>query len=471
MPLMSIAARMCSDMFGLRLVLLCVFFVVIFVSRPRVSITPQGGSFFISTQLDSRVVLISTSDVWARGTVTESESVSSVSPASRDVDALPSSIQVSHSGRKAPKAWKGPSSSVTTDGRQFKKPLWQCSRAIVPGLPHQHLQLVDKTSALTGGVACINEGQPRVWSLQGREYQASVRPKRNHSQWKNLLKEHYRRWYVGDMQYLSGNPNGKSPNISRIANRLSGKVLLLLGCSVDRMVQDSFCRDVKREPEYYFQPGKEDVRGAPNVQVCKAPGNFTTMHVHIPGSAPCQPYYKPYVEDTPLLLNFASKQIYEVMRKHPDMIIVDSSLWDVVRWWVADPRKSIATQKIGGPADRIKTWCSVEVPQLLNWTRIAFPESSILFRTGVPVNGPGYHGMHSSVIQSMNECLWNHASEGFLQGRFLVFPYYEIVKTLQESGNRGLYLDQLHPGRYASQIYLSFALSELERLAGKSCRE
>jgi hypothetical protein len=146
----------------------------------------------------------------------------------------------------------------------------------------------------------------------------------------------------------------------------------------------------------------------------------------------------------------------------PDMVVVDSLLWDLATWasWGA---KNVTEE-------RVRQWGNYDLYNLLARVSEAFPTSRVVFRTGPAVykpkflNEPELLNLSIAVISAdgvnmMNSELDRHMTKGKLYGKYHVVDYKKIMNDLiKERGfvDPSLWLkDGYHPSKEPSRRYMN----------------
>jgi len=132
----------------------------------------------------------------------------------------------------------------------------------------------------------------------------------------------------------------------------------------------------------------------------------------------------------------------------PSVVVVDSSLWDLSRWWEQKGKPESSDV----PDDKLLEWCHEGVPQIINWTARAFPKSAIAFRTP-PTMVYAEFGRTPEAIEKMADCIRKE-----LIGKVDLIDYHALVDSL---GDRisGLYTNAAHPSRLINLMYWNTVLN------------
>lgn len=242
-----------------------------------------------------------------------------------------------------------------------------------------------------------------------------------------------------------------------------GDALLSLGCSLDRHATAHLCDLLNGS--LVRNVWQELTRGGDNTE-CASHCSYSrgdAMYVFHTGAG-SPPYYMP------LLLNGHAINTSDAIRltrrltdarlsRQPTFVVVDASLWDVSSWYSRRPSP-------WPPHDRIRYWCTAEVPTLLATVSGLFPSSRVAFRTPPRTafsSAAAGHGQDNATLEAMAACLWEHTDPRSwqLHGRFDVLPYHELVDAMAQQPNattRHVWPDKRHPGVPSVELYLAAVL-------------
>lgn len=266
----------------------------------------------------------------------------------------------------------------------------------------------------------------------------------------------------------------------------AGKNVLLFGCSVDRNAVEFFCKFRGHSASDVSSLGSRG-QGANLSKVLDARWchdkqldlNIASMFhpgvgfygdlrppffekwapTDIQGKA-CTASTKDIVE---LLAAPAAKSL---LGASPDVVVVDSSLWDLVNWKMLGETVQDITD------ERYKQWCDHDLPNLMENVSAAFPTSTVAFRTApgfsggeqkwrwFSLNAVNVHELHECILRSMNE-------HGKLFGKYPVIDYRGIVDRLKKRGpgvvdqksrrplDNVFLKDGMHPDAYPSVLFIN----------------
>jgi hypothetical protein len=252
--------------------------------------------------------------------------------------------------------------------------------------------------------------------------------------------------------------------------RRSTRSVFFLGSSVDRMAVENFCgkadkfyrvgcKNEKRDLAigFWFQPGV-GINGD-----LKPPFYNRTRY----------PKIENHIGDNALLQKDSKGIVGELS---PDMVVVDSLLWDMATWasWSG---KNVTEE-------RVRQWGSHDLKYLLTRVSEAFPASRVVFRNAPTVYKSkfienGIAVISADGINMMNSELVRHLINGKLYGKYQVVDYHKIMNDLiKERGfvDPSLWLkDGYHPRgepsrRYMNQILQLMNMTTVEEGEARSSR-
>jgi len=240
--------------------------------------------------------------------------------------------------------------------------------------------------------------------------------------------------------------------------RGSNHSVLILGCSVDRNAVEAFCGKVDK----FYRVGCYDEKRRLNIGFSFHPG------VGINGDLR-PPFYnrtqwgssiRQIISEQEELHRCSARMVGELS---PDVVVVDSSLWDLSTW------ASWGMQNV--TADRVQQWGKhdlrnelARVSEAYNQSRIVFRTAPAVYRTKWVTSDAGLEyrdiaAISNEGIRMMQMELRKHFIDGKLYGKYEVIDYNQImVKLVKERGfiDPSLWLkDGYHPGAEPSRIYLN----------------
>lgn len=195
-----------------------------------------------------------------------------------------------------------------------------------------------------------------------------------------------------------------------------------------------------------------------------------------------------------ILKYHANTTAHTMLQGNPDLVVVDSSLWDLAVW---KERVQCGSRPCDGQSgwpcalpcgsrrcsgecgsgactcnrsrtvsrQRVQQWCKHDLPGLLERVQRAFPTSRIAFRTAptiIDTKAERHEWFTSHDIELLYECVTSSTEKGKLFGKYEIIDYRAIVKELADQHAPGLYrYDGYHPNWYASTMYVHKVLRSL----------
>jgi len=258
----------------------------------------------------------------------------------------------------------------------------------------------------------------------------------------------------------------------------SNTTVLILGSSVDRYALQFFCESV--DGGQWLQDGKikKPLTNPQYVSLCSIPQrNIKIVYLFIPGSGP-PPYFGCGFMSWNLcgnhttagdLQHATTEDIIDIDAPDvavrlletlvPTVVLVESSLWDLARWWMNAGQPPMDTYPT--PKHEVGRWCNTEIPQLLERVRRVFPSSKVLFRTPpTALKSPPIIGEMPEALEMMTECIRTQFREDE------IFDYHQLVDGLlleapqyRYPANSMFLHDGRHPGKCAGIKYFLTLLS------------
>jgi len=163
--------------------------------------------------------------------------------------------------------------------------------------------------------------------------------------------------------------------------------------------------------------------------------------------------YKWKYKPTSKVITYAPHFAQLVFGKAPDLVVVETSLWDLSTWW----------QLTGHQATpgRLEQWCNKDLPLLLKAVTDAFPETRVVFRTAPTVAPMTFERWTHDDFQALYKCVERRsAGTGEVFEHVGVIDYHDIMDELivrKSSGeNLSLWLeDGYHPRSLPGRLYLN----------------
>jgi hypothetical protein len=250
--------------------------------------------------------------------------------------------------------------------------------------------------------------------------------------------------------------------------------VLLFGASLDRNAIEDFCGEDLKSSDFL------------QTRCCEKPTyNTRVAFIFHPGVGYNgnlnKPFHHTYVghkfhsgsfSTGAILTKYAQNMSSFMLGGSPDLVVVDTSLWDLAVWRQED-KAEVSTK-------RVRQWCQHDLPFLLEVVKVRFPTSRIAFRTAPTIDqlGPSHllEKFTEHEIDMLYDCVTSSTVDGKLrlprplQGgsdEYEVIDYHAIMnKLIDHRGTRtGLFMgDGYHPTSYPSTLYIN----EVLRRVGKN---
>lgn len=230
------------------------------------------------------------------------------------------------------------------------------------------------------------------------------------------------------------------------------KTILFYGCSIDRRAIEGIC------------PKKQLTANIAKGEVkCNIPG-FELISLVNPGSGERPYWFEDALEKrkVPVKLprsEYLQTYIKNYMQKQatasPDLVVVDSSLWDVAKW-VRFPDGKTQEQ-------HVEKWCRQDIPNLLQSVQETFPSSRVVFVTQPRVTSRAKdkfaNGVHT--LTAMYQCITSE-----LHGKTDIIDYHGILEDkLQDSTEQVMFMkDGYHPAEPVAKEYLNEVMNYAETM-------
>jgi len=255
-------------------------------------------------------------------------------------------------------------------------------------------------------------------------------------------------------------------NVERIKQTLAARSVLLLGCSIDRYAMEEFCRgaNVPLTATNLSGGSRATERGC---QVCSVGGFDMAFCQHNGAGVP--PYWLPIKTGvlqtltgsrgsrarrdwTPVQRSRWQQYIDRELAKQipsetvirefvprfaasssfghadPDMVLLDSALWDLAKWWQRRGRPQ-TVPPVEPFASDIQEWCHKSIPETLRWVKETFPRSSIAFQVP-PTILQATDGRSPTALDEMSACIKKE-----LQGQdIILIDYHKIMDDMMARG-------------------------------------
>jgi len=246
--------------------------------------------------------------------------------------------------------------------------------------------------------------------------------------------------------------------------------VLVLGCSVDRNAVEYFCQWQRQNatnrgelPPRILNMSEilqarwcRDQQQRISVASLFHPGVGYNGDLEGPFFFRWAPHGLNNVEYSPstaeILRSLALPTAKYLLRGSPNLVVVDSSLWDLSAW------HTVGTQDYS--QERVKKWCYHDLPFLLYNVSRAFPNSTVAFRTAPTFSGPKqvwrYSNLSAQDVADLYHCVQDQTHKGKLYGKYPVVDYRELVQKLKEKGKKDIFMrDGMHPHALPSLLYVN----------------
>jgi len=162
-----------------------------------------------------------------------------------------------------------------------------------------------------------------------------------------------------------------------------------------------------------------------------------------------------------ILVRYANKAADDMLGGTPHLVVVDSSLWDLLVWRLGTlGEKGAKSVPINVTEERVQQWCQYDLPRFLGNVSEAFPTSRIAFRTAPTIDHtPKGDRFAKRDIKLLYQCITSSKKKGKLFGKYEVIDYHAIVDNLIEEKVPNLFgNDGYHPDLYPSLLYMDEVL-------------
>jgi len=238
--------------------------------------------------------------------------------------------------------------------------------------------------------------------------------------------------------------------------------VLILGSSVDRYATEIFCNKAER----FYRLSCADLERRLNVGFYFHPGVGVSGDMQPPfyNNTRYGSNLENYLSSTKKLTKLS---IQMFGHEFPDLVVVDSSLWDLATW-SSQSGKNVTHE-------RLVQWGNTDLPKLLDSVSETFYKSRVAFRSAPTVYGTKFQVWKNDYVNTdvavfsvddienmnieLNRHIRYHHNKSQLYGKFDVIDYSKIMEDLiNERGFRDptLWLkDGYHPCVEASKRYFN----------------
>jgi len=232
--------------------------------------------------------------------------------------------------------------------------------------------------------------------------------------------------------------------------------VLLIGCSLDRNALQDYCHD----------HGEQTVETAEPLQTIRCFDkelNTRMGYIFHPGVGINGDLHKPTAlakgkSTGAILKKFANATAFGILKASPHLVVVDTSLWDLMGWRLGTPHGAGLPPPQPEPVteERFQQWCQHDMPLLMRKVSKYFPTSRIAFRTAPTIDRtPKYEKFEKHDIDMLYQCISSSTENGMLLGKYEIIDYHKIMEHLIDRKVPDLYrADGYHPSWYPSRLYI-----------------
>jgi len=236
------------------------------------------------------------------------------------------------------------------------------------------------------------------------------------------------------------------------------KRVLFLGSSPDRNAVVDFCDGHAEQTTTPLQTAW-CFKKEPNVKVGYIwhPGVGQHGDLH-------EPFAVPRVVSTgKILVRYANKTSFYMLQADPHMVVVDSSLWDLMVWRLGTTGQRPMPEPKEVTEERVQQWCQYDLPGLLGNVSKQFPKVRIAFRTAPTIeHTPKYEKFEKRDIELLYKCIISNTNKGLLFGKYWVIDYHAMMNMLIDRKVPDLFRDDgYHPSPYPSAWYMKEVLARV----------
>jgi len=232
----------------------------------------------------------------------------------------------------------------------------------------------------------------------------------------------------------------------------------MFGCSLDRNALVAFCKGKAGKGNADFLQMKWCFDESLNTRVASMfhPGVGYNGDLEDPFYTGRRGIPDNFKWSTMRILDVHARRLAQMaLQGDPDLVVVDSSLWDLSAWVEKDGREVSDA--------RVRRWCQHDLPGLLAKVSDVFPSSRVVFRTAPNCqNCPSGGALFGNpAIDQLYKCITSSTRGGKLFDKYEVVDYYAIVKNIPADDPQASSLyesDGYHPSWYASLKYVNETL-------------
>lgn len=250
--------------------------------------------------------------------------------------------------------------------------------------------------------------------------------------------------------------SGGASALQVVSEEAANKSVFLLGCSLDRNAVQFYCgpRGGSHRSDFLYARWCYDHDLKVNLGSIFHPGMGYNGDLKPPFHNAWDKWKFRYT--TQEILDKHAKQMARSLVKtdDPDLVVVDSSLWDLAVWRMLDNDE---------PSDaQVQKWCEHDLPSFLSNVSGVFPKSRIAYRTAPTVARILKHEISKfsrASVEKLYECVTRQTTGGKLFGKYDLVDYHAIVQAQVDAGKDNLFQeDGYHPARWLSELYMQNVL-------------
>jgi len=105
-----------------------------------------------------------------------------------------------------------------------------------------------------------------------------------------------------------------------------------------------------------------------------------------------------------------------MFKASPHLVVVDTSLWDLMGWRLGTPRgHGLPALPTPVTEERFQQWCQQDMPNLMKIVSQKFPTSRIAFRTAPTISfTPKYEKFEKHDVDMLYQCTNSSTENGML---------------------------------------------------------
>jgi len=232
--------------------------------------------------------------------------------------------------------------------------------------------------------------------------------------------------------------------------------VLLFGCSLDRNALHDFCLEHGEHTAQTDQPVQTSHCFSKELHA--SVGYMFHPGVGINGDLHRPTALARYKATGAILKSYANATAFQIFKASPHLVVVDTSLWDLMGWRLGTPRgQGLPALPTPVTEERFQQWCQQDMPNLMKIVSQKFPTSRIAFRTAPTILfTPKYEKFERHDVDMLYQCINSSTENGMLLGKYEIIDYHKIMEHLIDRKVPDLYMaDGYHPTWYPSRLYVN----------------